>query len=157
MDGALTPEQGGERRFLCDEMLGKLAKWLRLLGYDTSYIKTKDDGILMVIAEKEGRVLLTRDKELHIRCKNSTYIKSDDPDMQLEQIFREYGLSKDKALTMCSVCGRALQQVVKEKAEGKVPEKVYDLQDEFWFCSKCKKFYWKGTHVNKIVDRIDKL
>jgi len=157
MDGALTPEHGGELKFLCDEMLGKLAKWLRLLGYDTSYIKTKDDGILMVIANKENRILLTRDKELHQRCAHSTFLKSDDPDLQLEQIFKEYGLSKDKALSMCSVCGRALQQVVKEKAEGKVPEKVYELQEEFWFCNKCNKFYWKGTHVNKIVDKIEKL
>lgn len=158
LDGALTPEGGqGEPRFLCDEMLGKLSKWLRLLGYDTSYIKTKDDGVLIVIAEKEGRILLTRDKELNKRCKRSSFIESDDPDEQLQQVFKEYGLSKDKALSICSVCGRALQQVVKEKAEGKVPEKVFELQDEFWFCNKCNKFYWKGSHVEKIVDKIDKL
>jgi uncharacterized protein with PIN domain len=162
MNGALTPHEDGpgkgkDARFLCDEMLGKLAKWLRLLGYDTSYIKTKDDGILLVIAEQEGRILLTRDKALHQRAKDSAYILSDDPDEQLQQVFQDYKLSKDKALTICSVCGRSLRQVVKEKAEGKVPEKVYELQDEFWYCAKCHKFYWKGTHVEKIVGRIEKL
>lgn len=159
MEGAVTPV-GKEKKdpsFLCDEMLGKLAKWLRLLGYDTSYIKTKDDGILVIISQKEDRFLLTRDKELSKRTENACYIESDDPDMQLIQVFRKYGLSKDRALTLCSVCSQVLTPVVKEKAQGRVPDRVYELNDEFLYCGRCHKFYWKGSHYDKITDRIDKL
>lgn len=156
MEGAVTPNDK-EKRFLCDEMLGKLAKWLRLLGYDTTYEKTKDDGLLMIIAEKEGRILLTRDKVLSERAKGAVYIRSDDPDEQLVQAFRELNLSKDRALSLCSVCGHSLTQVVKEKAQGRVPPKVFDLNEEFWFCSRCKKFYWRGSHYDKITDRIERL
>jgi hypothetical protein len=144
-------------RFLCDEMLGKLAKWLRLLGYDTTYLNTTDDGMLALVAEQEGRILLTRDKQLSSRVKRGLYIDSDDPDLQLIQVFTKFNLSKDKALTLCSVCGYSLITVPKEKAYGKVPPKIYDLQEEFWFCSRCQKFYWKGSHYDKITDRIDKL
>ena len=156
-DGALTPGNEIVPRFLCDEMLGKLAKWLRLLGYDTTYEKTKDDGLLIIMAEKEHRVLLTRDKQLSERMKGAFLIDSDDPDDQLIQVFSAFGLSKDKALTLCTVCGHVLNQVVKEKAKGRVPPKVFELQDEFWYCVRCDKYYWRGSHYDKITDRIEKL
>jgi hypothetical protein len=144
-------------KFLCDEMLGKLAKWLRLLGYDTTYLQTQDDGMLVLVAEQEGRILLTRDKQLSTRVKRGLYLDSEDPDVQLIQVFKNYGLSKDRALTLCSVCGYSLITVPREKAQGKVPPKIYELQGEFWYCSRCQKFYWKGSHYDKITDRIDKL
>jgi hypothetical protein len=161
MSGGLTPFTGPKPeeipKFLCDEMLGKLAKWLRLLGYDTTYLNTTDDGMLALVAEQERRILLTRDKQLSSRVKHGLYIDSDDPDMQLIQVFSKFSLSKDRALTLCSVCGYSLITVPKEKASGKVPPKIYEIQKEFWFCSRCQKFYWKGSHYDKITDRIDKL
>jgi uncharacterized protein with PIN domain len=161
MDGGLTPLLGPKPqempKFLCDEMLGKLAKWLRLLGYDTSYLKSQDDGMLALVAEQENRILLTRDKQLSTRVKRGLYLESEDPDEQLMMVFTTYGLTKDKALTLCSVCGYSLITVPKERAFGKVPSKIYAVQSEFWYCSRCQKFYWKGSHYDKITDRIDKL
>ena len=161
MDGDLTPQLGPTPeelpKFLCDEMLGKLAKWLRLLGYDTTYVKSQDDGILVLVSEQEHRILLTRDKQLVTRVKRGLYLDSEDPDEQLMKVFLKFGLSKDRALTLCSVCGYSLITVPKENAMGKVPSKIYEIQNEFWYCSRCHKFYWKGSHYDKITDRIDKL
>jgi len=160
MTGAPTPDIGPtpeEKKFLCDEMLGKLAKWLRLLGYDTTYLNTQDDGMLAHVAEQEGRILLTRDKQLAGRIKQGLYIVDEDPDYQLIQVFKVFGLSKDRALSLCSLCGYSLITVPKEKAYGKVPQKIYQLQTEFWYCSRCQKFYWRGSHYDKFTDRIEKL
>ncbi len=135
-------------KFLCDHMLGTLAKWLRFLGYDTAYPGPIDDGELKATAAREERVLLTRDKQLNGRVADSVYIASDDLDEQFAQVVRGFGLTAKDAMSRCSVCNEVVEAVPKEQAKGRVPEGVYDRQREFWFCRRCGRLYWQGSHFD---------
>lgn len=135
-------------KFLCDHMLGTLAKWLRFLGYDTVYPGPIDDGDLKALAVRENRVLLTRDKELSGRVAGALYVGSDDLDEQFTQVVRAFSLDSGSAMSRCSVCNELIEAVPKEQAKGRVPEGVYSRQREFWFCRRCGKFYWQGSHYD---------
>lgn len=151
-------------RFVCDQMFGTLASWLRLLGFDTFYTTQKiDDDELLVIALSEKRTLLTRDKELVYRARKKqipvVYIDSRELNGQLKKVFEKSKIQIDDrlVLTRCSVCNGLLQPIDKNKVENRVPEHVYSFQNQFWQCKKCHKIYWNGTHYQKILDTIEKL
>jgi len=149
-------------KFLCDQMLGTLATWLRLFGFDTFYANAEmDDDELLKIAEKENRVLITRDKELIIRGKKKNIkvieSKSADLDEQLVKVLKNVEINEKTILSRCSLCNTVLNEIQKNKVKNKVPEKVFKNFDQFWFCSNCNKIYWKGTHYNKIQDKINKM
>jgi len=133
-------------RFLCDHMLGTLAKWLRFLGYDTLYPGPLDDGDLKELAAREERVLLTRDKQLSGRVPGALYVGSDDLDEQFTQVIRAFRLTSESAMSRCSVCNELIEAVPKERARDRVPEGVFSRQGEFWWCPKCGRFYWQGSH-----------
>ena len=133
-------------RFLCDHMLGTLAKWLRFLGNDVVYPGPLADNDLKAMVEREGRLLLTRDRELSGRVAGSAYVASDDLNEQLVQIVRAFRLPADLAMTRCSVCNSPLREVPKADAQGKVPEGVFERQREFWRCDTCGRMYWQGSH-----------
>lgn len=135
-------------RFLCDHMLGTLAKWLRFLGYDTLYPGPLDDGELKALAARDTRVLLTRDKQLGGRAPGSLYVEGDDLDEQFTQVVRSFGLNSENAMSRCSVCNELIERVPTEKAKGHVPEGVYSRQTEFWWCRQCGRFYWQGSHFD---------
>ncbi len=150
--------RGEMMRFVCDHMLGTLAKWLRLLGFDTYYSPPIDDDELLKTAWREGRTLLTRDKnigsfdDVKILC-----VKSDDLDEQLKEVIEAYDLSIKDPMSRCSLCNTLIREVKKEGCLGKVPEGVYEHQDKFWFCEKCVKYYWAGSHWNEITMKIEKI
>jgi len=139
-------------RFLCDTMLGTLAKWLRFLGYDTAYPTDGEDTRLLQIAAVEDRVLLTRDRELAAR--GAFRIESDDLDEQLAAVIRAFHLGGADALSRCSVCNGNLEAVPPETVRDRIPEGVLSLQTEFWRCASCAKVYWKGSHYRQMVERI---
>lgn len=139
-------------KFITDHMLGKLAKYLRLLGYDTVYPeKPLDDDTIIDLARREERILLSRDRELCSRYQNSLLIKSDNYIEQLKEVVSKYGLRGEMILTRCSICNVNLIQVEKDTVKGIVPEHVYSMHDEFYKCPKCGRIYWMGTHTNRIV------
>ena len=113
-------------KFLCDHMLGTLAKWLRFLGYDTAYPGPLDDNALKALAAEEDRVLLTRDHELSGRVAGALFVDSDDLDTQFAQVVRAFGLTAKDAMSRCSVCNVLIQAIPKEQAEGHVPPGVYE-------------------------------
>ena len=145
-------------KFLADNMLGSLARWLRFLGFDTAYPDVLTDKDLKELARQENRVLLTRDKELS-KAKDIAvvYIESIDLKEQLVQVVANYNLKITSAFSRCSLCNSLLDPVDKKEVEGKVPEKVFNLQDEYWECQKCKKFYWQGTHYQGIKKKLEEL
>jgi len=146
-------------RFIADNMLGKLSKWLRFLGYDTLYPKTIDDKELVKLSRSEDRILLTRDKEL-VKMKNlkALYIKSEKLDEQLKQIIKEFDLKMSSDIfTRCPECNYILAEVDKSLLNGKVPEGVLQRQDMFWLCEKCSRYYWQGTHYLKINSKLEEL
>ncbi len=141
-------------KFLADHMLGKLAKYLRFMGYDTYYPSgDMSDEEIIEIAQREGRIILTRDRELAARA-NGIYIESDDYREQLRFLVEKFGLSDDNLLTRCSVCNEPLVPVEKEKIRGRVPEYVYENHDEFYLCPKCNRVYWYGSHTERIEKEI---
>ncbi|QLH74845.1 MAG: Mut7-C RNAse domain-containing protein [Methanomassiliicoccales archaeon] len=145
-------------RFAADEMLGSLAKWLRILGYDTTYEKDKKDDEILKLAIEEGRVLLTRDKGLARSAEdNALYIESDDIDEQLRQVVSRYRLVFNEGFTRCASCGGDLMRVSREEASKEVPARSLAMTDEFFRCVSCGQYYWKGTHWKSMTERIDSL
>lgn len=135
-------------KFLCDHMLGTLAKWLRFLGYDTMYPGPLDDGELKDLAAREERVLLTRDRQLSGRVTGSLYVASDDLDGQFTQVVHVLSLDSENAMSRCSVCNELIEAVPKERVKGNVPEGVFARQQVFWWCPRCGRFYWQGSHFD---------
>jgi len=151
-------------KFLADQMLGKLAKWLRFLGYDTSYPSVMTDDELIQLSKSENRILLTRDRELSKSNKKLKgvpgviYIERDNSDLQLEQVLKSLDLKIcDQILTRCAECNAKIAEVEKEQVKGHVPEGVFDCQDTFWHCPNCDKYYWRGSHYDKILAKIESL
>jgi uncharacterized protein with PIN domain len=130
-------------------MVGKLARWLRVLGVDVVYDTSLDDDQLIAIARQEDRVLLTRDVPLASRTDASPrlFIESDDFREQLVQVVRAYRLDPWRALfSRCIDCNTPLQPAPREEARDKVPPYVYSTQTNFKRCHRCDKILWGGTH-----------
>jgi uncharacterized protein with PIN domain len=145
-------------RFLADHMLGSLAHWLRFLGFDCAYPEVQPDKELRSIAQEEDRILLTRDKDLS-RAKDTEtlYIISTDLKKQLLQVLTTFDLKIEDAFSRCSLCNSLLSPIEKEKVRGTVPKRVFELQNEFWECKVCQKYYWHGTHYQGIKNKIHEL
>jgi len=144
-------------KFLVDHMLGKLAKYLRFMGYDTYYPSGNlSDNALIQIAKEERRIIITRDKELASRS-NGFLVKSDCYEKQLREVIEHFHLNADKLLSRCSVCNEPLVPVKKEEVKNKVPPYVYEHNDQFYICPKCHRIYWYGTHTERIERKIRKI
>ena len=146
-------------KFLCDQMLGNLSRWLRFFGFDTYYAKNDiSDDELLDIAKKDNRVLITRDKELIIRAKsrNLKYISINtiDLDDQLRYVLKGISIDDEKILSKCSICNSNLIKINKNNFKDEIPIKIYNNLDDFLFCKTCNKVYWKGTHFDKILKKI---
>lgn len=151
-------------KFVADQMLGRLSKWLRLLGYDTLYFKSIADSDLIHIAEGQERFLLTRDTRLMKRrvIRNglikAMLVEGDLLDDQLRQVTRELGLLPSDLLPpFCVECNLPLELVPRENAKGRVPPFVYRTQENFTRCPGCGRFYWAGTHWERIKEKISLL
>lgn len=146
-------------RFIADNMLGKLAKWLRFLGYDVLYSRAFDDKQLLEISNAENRLLLTRDKEL-AKCNDFSglYINSEELEEQFKQVISEFNLALDRrAFTRCPECNCLLKDVDKSQVIDKVPKGVLEKQDMFWSCENCVRYYWRGTHYEQIRKKLEQL
>ena len=144
-----------ERKFLAVEMLGSLARWLRIMGYDTSYARDMADNDILSQAQKEGRIILTRDRQLAERASmDGMFIQSDDDAEQLRQVIRRYALYFDEESTRCARCNGLLSIKQRSEVESRVPPRVLERQEEFQVCSLCGQIYWKGTHWRDIRKRI---
>ena len=147
-----------EIRFLADSMLGTLAKWLRIMGYDTAYDTRLDDHALVRLARAEERVLLTRDTGLvqrkGVRC---LFIASEVLAEQLAQVLETFALHADNPFSRCPVCNSPLEDVPKHDAWGQVPPFVFQTQERFSLCPECNRFYWRGTHWQKMLTQVRNL
>lgn len=137
-------------QFLLDHMLGRLAKYLRFLGYDALFTK-EDDDLLISRALRENRILLTRDtgivkrKVVKSGRVKSYYVQSDDVLKQLKEVVNEFHLSK-KGIPYCTICNVRLVKREREEIKDKVPPYVYKTQKLFGECPSCRRIYWRGTH-----------
>lgn len=144
--------------FLADGMLGRLARWLRLLGYDTEYDNHASDLELARRARAEGRVLLTRDRALAARRGLQTLlIDSERLEEQVRQVVETFGWPADAALSRCACCNVPLEEVEPEAVRELVPPHVLRTQRRFWLCRGCGRVYWQGSHVDSIRRRLGEL
>lgn len=138
-------------KFLVDAMVGKLAKWLRIMGYDTIYFHSTRDKDLLKIAGDEERILVTRNSRYLESGNKIVFIKSDKIDEQLRQIASELNLDwEDEIFTRCTLCNRKLQKVEKEVVKERVPPYVLTTQENFSLCEACGRVYWAGTHFERM-------
>lgn len=150
--GILLPS---DMRFLCDAMLGRLNHWLRLLGYDTVYSKAGDHELAR-LARAEGRILLTRDSQLaERRGIQSLLIVTDDPQDQLQQVVRAFNLTRSQAFSRCPTCNTPLVPIARSAVKDRVPPYVFQRHTSFQECPTCRKVYWRGSHWQRIRDRLE--
>ncbi len=146
-------------KFLCDQMLGTLAKWLRIYGFDTFYANSEiDDSELITISKKENRILISRDKKLLQRARRENLktieIKTTEINEQIVKAISDKKIDYSKVLSRCILCNTTVDEIKKHEVKGKVPKKVFDNNETFWFCPKCKKIYWKGSHYENMFEKI---
>ncbi len=138
-------------RFVADAMLGTLAKWLRILGYDTHFDPTLDDHQLVRLARAQDRVLLTRDRELaRRRGVRVLFVDSESLDTQLGQLLAELNLEPDQSFSRCPVCNELLADLDRETARSQVPAYVAQTHEAFKSCPTCQRVYWRGTHWQRM-------
>lgn len=149
-------------RFLVDSMLGRLARWLRALGYDTLYedAPARGDEAMADQAAREGRVLVTRDRRIPPRAGlRMLVLRETDPESQLVEVLRSLGEKPDPALrlTRCTLCNDRLVPVPREEALAEAPPRVRELDTAFFRCRCCRKLYWLGTHTEATLKRLGEL
>jgi uncharacterized protein with PIN domain len=137
-------------KFLVDRMLGKLAKELRTLGYDTVYYQGQDPLQLIQIAHQQGRTVLTRNTKRIPKSPGDEILtlKEDDPDLQLKDLIKRgfIFLGEANPFSRCLLCNSLLNDIPRGEAEGKVPDFIFYHQKEFFQCPECARIYWKGSH-----------
>lgn len=138
-----------EPNFIATFELGRLARWLRVLGYDCAYFREGRKKDLVIKSLREGRAILTREGKLSrysgIRL---IRIKNDFVEDQVRQVLRQMRLKvdRDKIFTRCALCNHIIESIKKEDVERRVPPHVFKTQNIFFRCPGCDKIYWKGTH-----------
>jgi len=153
-----------EIRFIVDNNVGKLAWWLRLMGYDTLLFKQKNDGQMIKRALDEDRVILTKDAQFMRRrlvtkgTLRTVHIEQDDPGLQLREVVRALGLDYCfKPFSLCLECNRALIARGKDEVRGMVPARVFETQTQYTQCPACHRIYWPGTHWQAMGKKLQDL
>jgi uncharacterized protein with PIN domain len=154
-----TVDQNKTPKFIADCHLGKLAKYLRLMGIDTLFFSHIDDDDLVHRANEEGRIIITRDRLLSER-KNIPVIFLEPTDIkkQLQILIDHYNLRDDTAhFSRCIICNTPLQVVDKEKIIESLPEKVKKHFNYFEYCPTCDRIYWQGDHYRHMLEFLEQV
>ena len=156
----LTPPPPRPPRFILDTHLGRLAAYLRMLGFDSAYANHADDDTLARRAADEGRILLTRDRGLLRRgaVRLGCLLRSDDPRRQLEEVARRYDLpAHARPFARCIRCNGLIDPVGREEVAARLQPKTLRYYDTFGRCDSCGEVYWKGSHyahMQRLVERV---
>jgi uncharacterized protein with PIN domain len=143
-------------KFIADGMLGKLVRWLRVLGQNVQYSNILNDTELILRAKKEKRILLTRDLELYQRAVargiDAFYMKNLKEAEKLAELANKFDVSLEIDLerTRCPKCNTRIRPTQKEKLKDRIEKKTYIHYDEFWKCPNCNQIYWQGSHWDRI-------
>ena len=151
---AVRPEPLRVVGFVADVHLGRLARYLRLAGFDTLYANDCNDGELAQISREQRRILLTRDRGLLMRSEvtHGYLVRSVHPRDQLREVLERFDLWRlARPFSRCSLCNGLIQKVDKDQVAGKVPSRTALFTKDFWRCSSCGKVDWRGTHYESLV------
>jgi uncharacterized protein with PIN domain len=153
-----------EITFIVDANAGKLARWLRMMGYDTLFFSDIEDGHLVDMAMKEGRIVVTRDTQIaKRRAAANGYVKvilsrDDDPKRQLLQVMKELNLDcRETQFTRCLECNQRLLSRSKEDVQDLVPPYVFRTQTQYMQCPSCRRVYWQGTHWQRMKQALEEI
>ena len=151
-------EKGPDPFFLADAHLGGLARFLRMLGFDTLHENAFADEEIRRIAAEEQRIVLTRDREL-LKCRDiarGCYVRAIKPEAQLREVAARYGLAASaRPFTLCLNCNVPLEPVDKSSVAHRVPEKVLVLQNTFTRCARCDGVFWPGSHYRRMLAALE--
>ena len=148
-------------KFVTDGMLGKLTRWLRILGNDVEYTGSMDDKELVQKAKKEDRVLLTRDVELYRQAiakgVEAFLVENPNQTANLASIARRFKikLKVNVETSRCPRCNGTIREVSKTEITDKIPVTTSSNYDEFWQCQQCAQVYWRGAHWGRIEKTLD--
>ncbi len=140
-------------KFLVDPSLGGLAKWLRLLGFDTVQLPVSPDPAASLPAPAAGVFILTRQERLERLARPDVFfLTAPAANSQLEEVIRRLQLTARafKPLSRCSHCNAPLLHLDREQAQGRVPEYVFHYHDRFFECPRCHRVFWPGSHLRGI-------
>jgi len=147
-----------EPTFLCDDHCGRLARWLRFLGFDCAHRQDFDDATVLRQALDEGRMILTRDHALAGRAmaRSVVLLESSHPLEQVNQVLRAFDLKVSDAQigTVCTVCNVLTEEVETDAIEERLPPYVRATQQVFRECTMCHRLYWRATHVMRMLARL---
>ena len=155
----LRPRPLREPRFFADAQLGRLARYLRLLGFDTLYQNSIDDAVLVRQARSEHRIILSRDRALLMRrdISHGLHLRCDDPEAQLTHVIRRCDLARScRPFTRCIECNHPIEAVPKQEVVQCLEAQTIASFDEFWRCAGCNRVYWKGSHYDRLQRRVTK-
>ena len=147
-------------KFIVDVMLGRLARWLRILGYDTLYDSHFTDDDLFFKAHQEKRILLTRDGDLARRMNPDFcfFISENFVRDQVKKVVKQFNLNiEDYIFTRCTLCNNLIREIPKKQADGRVPAFVYHSVGKFYYCDRCDKIYWSGSHIKLARELLSQL
>lgn len=147
-------------KFILTKELGRLAKWLRILGFDTEYFKQDNLNSLLVEALRDERIILTRNHRL-IRPSGIkiVLIEGEKIKEQMAEALKKLNikLDSDMMFSRCIICNEELGGIEKEQVKDKVPEYVFKTQNDFITCPKCKRIYWQGTHWGNVQKTLEEI
>ena len=156
----LRPKPLREPKFICDVHLGKLARYLRMTGFDIYYKNVLSDEEIVKKSSKERRAILTKDRGILKRNEvtHGYYVRTKKVEEQVIEVIKRFDLQKEiKEFRRCLECNSELSKIEKEIIIEFLPPKVSASQNEFYRCPSCKKIYWKGTHHQKMLSFIQKI
>ena len=151
-------------KFIVDSNVGRLARWLRMAGFDTEFINDLDDNRLVRLALSEGRVLLTKDTQILKRRVAAIgrlkviLIESEEVKAQLRQVVKTLNLSHEiKPFTLCLECNQPLVPREKEEVKELVPPYIFQTQNQYMQCPACLRIYWRGTHWQRMSRELERI
>ncbi|MCK5101281.1 MAG: Mut7-C ubiquitin/RNAse domain-containing protein, partial [Cyclobacteriaceae bacterium] len=149
-----------ETKFILDVHLGKLAKYLRLLGFDTLYFNNLDDPEIIEIAKAKNRIILTRDLGIlkNNKVTHGYWLRSQDSKEQLKEVIQRFDLkNKLNLFSRCTICNGDISKIDKSLIKNQIHIKTFNEFNTFYQCKNCKKIYWKGSHYERMLEMIDGL
>ncbi|MBA7608057.1 hypothetical protein ES703_15231 [subsurface metagenome] len=151
-------------KFIVDHNVGKLVRWLRMMGYDALFFTGDDDWQMIITALNEGRVILTRDTQIMRRGVvtsgrlTAILIQSEKPEQQMRQVVETLHLDTQfRLFSVCLECNQPLEERIKQQVKGRVPPYVFQTQNQYVECPACHRIYWKGTHWQAMTSTLEKL
>ncbi len=156
----LRPQPLREPRFVLDVHLGKLCKYLRMLGFDTVYRNDLDDVEIVDISRHENRIILTRDLGIlkNGQVTHGYWLRSQDPRKQLREVIRRFDLQNQiRPFFRCTVCNGFVEKVDKNEVAHLLRENTRNCFKDFFRCTNCKKIYWEGSHFDSMQAFISRI